>query len=43
LQIKVDPANVETGIKEALLKARESEAIAKYLGTSEAKIRAGPQ
>ena len=40
-QIKIDPANVEAGIKEALLKARESEAIAKYLGTSEAKIRAG--
>ena len=40
-QVDVDPANVEAGIKEALLKARESEAIAKYLGTSESKIRAG--
>jgi hypothetical protein len=40
-QVDVDPANVEAGIKEALLKARESEAIAKYLGTSESKVRAG--
>ncbi len=40
-QISVDPANPDVGIKEALLKARESEAIAKYLGTSESKIRAG--
>ena len=40
-QIAVDPSNPETGIKEALLKARESEAIAKYLGTSESKVRAG--
>ncbi len=40
-QIDIDPANIEAGIKEALLKARESEAIAKYLGTSESKIRAG--
>eukprot|EP00960_Hanusia_phi_P039851 754086-Hanusia_phi.AAC.4 len=41
IKIEVDKSNPEAGIKEALLKARESEAIAKYLGTTESKQRAG--
>ncbi|EKX32451.1 hypothetical protein GUITHDRAFT_148626 [Guillardia theta CCMP2712] len=41
IKIEVDKSNPEAGVKEALLKARESEAIAKYLGTTESKQRAG--
>merc|ERR1719199_2173069 len=40
-QIDVDPKNPNAAIKKALKNARESEDIAKYLGGSESKTRAG--